>query len=138
STYVELCGFGPSAVAGAIGFQGGVWENSTVRVHPSGKVNVYTGTSPHGQGHDTTFSQVVADKLGIPMEDIEFVFNDTKAISMGWGTYGSRSVAVGGTAVAMATNRIVEKAKKIAAHELEVAVDDVEFEKGVFSVKGVP
>jgi carbon-monoxide dehydrogenase large subunit len=138
STYVELCGFGPSAVAGAIGFQGGVWENSTVRVHPSGKVNVYTGTSPHGQGHDTTFSQVVADKLGIPMEDIDFIFNDTKAISMGWGTYGSRSVAVGGGAVSMAADRIVDKAKKIAAHELEVSVDEIDFSNGVFQVKGVP
>lgn len=138
STYVELCGFGPSAVAGAIGFQGGVWENSTVRVHPSGKVNVYTGTSPHGQGHDTTFSQVVSDKLGIPMEDIEFVFGDTRAISMGWGTYGSRSVAVGGGAVSMAADRIVDKAKKIAAHELEVSEEDIDFSDGIFQVKGVP
>ncbi len=138
STYVELCGFGPSKVAGAIGFQGGVWENSTVRVHPSGKVTVYSGTSPHGQGHATTFGQVVAEKLGIPMEDIELVFGDTKAISMGWGTYGSRSVAVGGTAVAIATDRIIAKAKIIAAHELEVSVDELVFEKGVFSVKGTP
>ena len=130
STYVELCGFGPSAVAGAIGFQGGVWENSTVRVHPTGTVNVYTGTSPHGQGHDTTFSQVVSDKLGIPMEDIEFVFSDTRAISMGWGTYGSRSVAVGGGAVSMAADRIVDKAKKIAAHELEVSDEDIDFSDG--------
>lgn len=138
STYVELCGFGPSAVAGAIGFQGGVWENSTVRVHPSGKVTVFSGTSPHGQGHATTFGQVVADKLGVPMDDIEFVFNDTKAVSMGWGTYGSRSTAVGGAAVSMAADRVVEKAKKIAAHELEVSIEDIEFEKGVFRVKGVP
>lgn len=138
STYVELCGFGPSAVAGAIGFQGGVWENSTVRVHPSGKVTVFAGTSPHGQGHATTFGQVVSDKLGIPMDDIEFVFNDTKAVSMGWGTYGSRSTAVGGGAVSMAADRVVDKAKKIAAHELEVSTEDLEFEKGVFKVKGVP
>lgn len=138
STYVELCGFGPSAVAGSIGFQGGVWENATVRVHPSGKVTVFCGTSPHGQGHDTTFSQVVSEKLGIPIEDIEFVFSDTQAVSMGWGTYGSRSVAVGGGAVAIATDRIIEKAKKIAAHELETSVEDIEFENGVFKVKGVP
>lgn len=138
STYVELCGFGPSAVAGAIGFQGGVWENSTVRVHPSGKVNVYTGTSPHGQGHGTTFSQIVSDKLGVPMEDIDFVFNDTRAISMGWGTYGSRSLAVGGAAVAIATDRLVDKAKKIAAHELEVSVEDIDLTDGIFQVKGVP
>ncbi|SFE52792.1 xanthine dehydrogenase family protein molybdopterin-binding subunit [Alteribacillus iranensis] len=138
STYVEMCGFGPSEVVGAVGFQGGTWENSTVRVHPSGKVTVFCGTSPHGQGHDTTFSQVVADKLGIPIEDIEFVFSDTKSVSMGWGTYGSRSTAVGGAAVSFAADRVVEKAKKIAAHELEVAEEDVEFENGTFSVKGVP
>lgn len=138
STYVELCGFGPSAVAGAIGFQGGVWENSTVRVHPSGKVTVFAGTSPHGQGHATTFGQIVAEKLGIPMDDIEFVFNDTKAVSMGWGTYGSRSTAVGGAAVAIAADRIIEKARKIAAHELEASQEDVDFKNGVFQVKGVP
>lgn len=138
STYVELCGFGPSKVAGAIGFQGGVWENSTVRVHPTGKVTVYTGTSPHGQGTATSFSQVVAEKLGIPLEDVEVVSGDTQAISMGWGTYGSRNTAVGGAAVAIATDRIIEKAKKIAAHELEVSFEDVEFTNGVFQVKGVP
>lgn len=138
STYVELCGFGPSKVAGAIGFQGGVWENSTVRVHPSGKVTVYSGTSPHGQGHATTFGQIVADKLGIPMDDIELVFSDTRAISMSWGTYGSRSTPVGGAAVAIAADRVVEKAKKIAAHELEAAADDIIFESGIFQVKGVP
>lgn len=138
STYVELCGFGPSAVAGAIGFQGGVWENATIRVHPSGKVTVFCGTSPHGQGHNTTFSQVVSDKLGVPIEDIEFVFSDTRAVSMGWGTYGSRSVAVGGGAISIAADRIIEKAKKIAAHELETSVEDLEFENGVFKAKGVP
>ncbi|MFM1650552.1 xanthine dehydrogenase family protein molybdopterin-binding subunit [Brevibacillus sp. B_LB10_24] len=138
STYVELCGFGPSKVAGAIGFQGGVWENSTVRVHPSGKVNVYTGTSPHGQGTETSFSQVVAEKLGIPMEDVEIIHGDTQSISMGWGTYGSRTTAVGGAAVAIATDRVIEKAKKIAAHELEVAEEDLEFSAGVFQVAGVP
>lgn len=138
STYVELCGFGPSKVAGAIGFQGGVWENATVRVHPSGKVTVYCGTSPHGQGHDTTFSQIVSDKLGIPMEDIDFVFSDTRAISMGWGTYGSRSTAVGGTAVANATDRVIDKAKRIAAHELEVVLEEIIFENGIFTAKGAP
>ncbi|MBU8880735.1 molybdopterin-dependent oxidoreductase [Bacillus sp. FJAT-29790] len=136
STYVELCGFGPSAVAGAIGFQGGVWENSTVRVHPSGKVTVFSGTSPHGQGHATTFGQIVAEKLGVPMDDIEFVFSDTKSVSMGWGTYGSRSTAVGGAAVSIACDRVIEKAKKIAAHELEVAVEDLTFENGIFYVEG--
>jgi carbon-monoxide dehydrogenase large subunit len=138
STYVELCGFGPSKVAGAIGFQGGVWENSTVRVHPTGKVSVYTGTSPHGQGTATTFAQVVAEKLGIPLEDVELVHGDTHSVSMGWGTYGSRATAVGGAAVSIAADRVIEKAKKIAAHELEVAEEDLEFSDGVFQVKGVP
>ncbi|WP_338470517.1 molybdopterin cofactor-binding domain-containing protein [Niallia sp. XMNu-256] len=138
STYVELCGFGPSKVAGAIGFQGGVWENATVRIHPSGKATVFCGTSPHGQGHATTFGQIVADKLGIPLDDIEFVFSDTKSVSMGWGTYGSRSTAVGGGAIAYAADRVVEKAKKIAAHELEAAEEDIVFENGIFQLKGVP
>ena len=138
STYVELCGFGPSAVAGAIGFQGGVWENSTVRVHPRGTVTVFTGTSPHGQGHATSFSQIVSEKLGIPMEDIELVFSDTKSVSMGWGTYGSRSMAVGGAAVSIATDRVIEKAKKIAAHELETTVEEIAFEDGCFFVKEAP
>lgn len=138
STYVELCGFGPSAVAGAIGFQGGVWENSTVRVHPRGTVSVFTGTSPHGQGTATTFAQIVADKLGIPIEDVELIHGDTQSISMGWGTYGSRTTAVGGAAVSIATDRVIEKARRIAAHELESTVDQVEFIKGQFSVKGDP
>ncbi|MCM3568653.1 xanthine dehydrogenase family protein molybdopterin-binding subunit [Neobacillus mesonae] len=138
STYVELCGFGPSKVAGGIGFQGGIWENATVRVHPRGSVTVYCGTSPHGQGHATTFGQIVSEKLGIPMDDIELVFSDTKSVSMGWGTYGSRSVAVGGSSVAIAADRVIDKAKKIAAHELEVSVEEIVFEEGIFSVKGSP
>lgn len=138
SSYVELSGFGPSAVAGGIGFQGGIWENSTVRVHPTGKVTVFTGTSPHGQGHDTTFTQIVADKLGIPYEDINFVFNDTKAVSMGWGTYGSRSLAVGGNAVALSTDKVIEKGRIIAAHLLQSEVENVAFEKGVYFVKSDP
>lgn len=138
STYVELCGLGPSKVAGAIGFQGGLWENATVRVHPSGTVSVYTGTSPHGQGTETAFAQVVAEKMGIPIEDIEIIHGDTQSISMGWGTYGSRGTPVGGAAVAIATDRVMEKAKKIAAHELEVAEEDLEFLDGIFQVKGVP
>src|SRR5699024_9634044 len=109
SSYVELSGFGPSAVAGGIGFQGGIWENSTVRVHPTGKVTVCTGTSRHGQCHDTTFTHIVVVKLGIPYEDINFVFNDTIAVSMGWGSYGSRSLAVGGNAVALSTDKVIEK-----------------------------
>ncbi|GED17372.1 xanthine dehydrogenase family protein molybdopterin-binding subunit [Aneurinibacillus migulanus] len=138
STYVELCGLGPSKVAGAIGLQFGQWENATVRVHPSGKVIVLTGASPHGQGEDTTFAQVVADKLGVPLEDIEVLHGDTQMIPMGWGTYGSRTTPVGGAAVAIAAERVTEKAKKIAAHELEVSIEDLEFSDGVFQVKGVP
>lgn len=138
STYVELCGFGPSKIAGAVGFQGGLYENSTVRIHPSGKVTVFIGASPHGQGEGTTFAQVVSDRLGVPLEDIEIVSGDTHVISMGWGTYGSRTTPVAGGAVALATDRVIEKAKKIAAHELEVSEDDLEFEEGVFQVKGVP
>lgn len=138
STYVELCGFGPSKVAGALGFQGGLWENATVRVDPSGKVTVFTGASPHGQGEETTFAQVVGEKLGVSVEDIEVHYGDTRTVTLGWGTYGSRTTPVAGAAVAMAADKVVEKAKKIAAHELEVAVEDVEFSTGVFQVKGVP
>ena len=138
STYVELCGLGPSKVAGAIGFGGGLWENSSIRVHPSGKVTIFTGASPHGQGEGTTFAQVVADKFGIPLEDIEFVSGDTLIISMGWGTYGSRTTPVAGGALSIAADRIVEKAKIIAAHELGVPLEDVAFAKGIFSIKEQP
>jgi carbon-monoxide dehydrogenase large subunit len=138
STYVEICGLGPSKVAGAVGFQGGLWESATVRVHPSGKISVFTGASPHGQGEETTFAQIVSQKLGVPVEDIEIVHGDTDRISMGWGTYGSRTTPVGGTAIAIACDRVLEKAKKIAAHALEVSEADLDFEDGTFQVKGVP
>ncbi|HKX19258.1 MAG TPA: xanthine dehydrogenase family protein molybdopterin-binding subunit [bacterium] len=138
STYVEICGLGPSAVAGAVGFQGGLWESATVRLHPTGKATVYTGTSPHGQGEETTFAQIVADQLGLPIEDIEVVHGDTGAISMGWGTYGSRSTVVGGAAIAVASQRVRDKAAKIAAHMLEAAESDLTFERGRFSVRGTP
>lgn len=138
TTYVEICGLGPSQVAGAVGFQGGLWESAQVRIHPTGKVTVFTGSSPHGQGEETTFAQIVADRLHIPVEDVEIVHGDTARISMGWGTYGSRSTPVGGSAIALATERVIEKAKKIAAHMLEVGEADVEFEEGQFRVKGAP
>lgn len=138
TTYVEICGLGPSQVAGAVGFQGGLWESSTVRVHPTGKVTAFTGASPHGQGEETTFAQIVADKLHIPVEDVEIVHGDTARISMGWGTYGSRSTPVGGSALSVATDRVIEKAKKIAAHMLEAAAEDIEFHEGSFQVKGMP
>lgn len=138
SSYVEICGLGPSQVAGAVGFQGGLWESALVRMHPTGKVAVYIGTSPHGQGEETTFAQIVADELGVPVDDVEIVHGDTSAIPMGWGTYGSRTTPVGGSAVAVAARRLVAKAKRIAAHLLEAAEEDVVFEDGRFYVKGTP
>ncbi len=119
STYVEVCGLAPSPAAGAMGFQGGLWEPATVRMLATGKVVVLTGTSPHGQGEETTFAQMVGDMLGVPVEDVDVVHGDTGAIPMGWGTYGSRSTAVGGTAIYKATQKVIEKAKKVAAHLLE-------------------
>ncbi|NMP23407.1 xanthine dehydrogenase family protein molybdopterin-binding subunit [Sulfobacillus harzensis] len=138
STYVEMCGLGPSQVAGAVGFQGGLWESAMVRVHPGGKVTVFTGASPHGQGEETTFAQIVADRLGLPMADIEVVHGDTDRIAMGWGTYGSRTTAVGGGALALAADRVIAKAKTIAAHMLEVPVEAVEFGQGQFHAEGNP
>lgn len=136
STYVEMCGLGPSQVAGAVGFQGGLWESATIRLHPSGKATVLTGISPHGQGEETTFAQVVSDRLGIAVEDIDVVHGDTDRVSMGWGTYGSRSTAVGGGALAQASDRIVAKAKLIAAHMLEIPADAVRYEAGTFFPEG--
>lgn len=138
TTYVEICGLGPSRIAGAVGFQGGLWDSATVRIHPTGKVTAFTGTSPHGQGEETTFAQIIASRLGVPVEDIEIIHGDTSRIAMGWGTYGSRTTPVGGNAMAIATDRVIEKAKKIAAHMLEVAAEDLDFTEGAFQVKGVP
>jgi aerobic carbon-monoxide dehydrogenase large subunit len=138
STYVEVCGLAPSAAAGAMGFQGGLWENATVRVHPSGKATVFTGASPHGQGEETTFAQLVSHETGIPFDDIEVVHSDTDRIAFGWGTYGSRSTAVGGAALVYASRNVIEKATRFAAHMLEVSADDIDFNDGVFSVKGSP
>jgi aerobic carbon-monoxide dehydrogenase large subunit len=138
STYVELCGLGPSSVCGATGFQGGLWGSSTVRISPTGKVTVYTGAHPHGQGEETTFSQIVAEELGIPVEDIDVVHGDTKETPMGMGTYGSRTTPVEGASIALSARKVREKAKKIAAHLLEVGENDLEFKDGKFTVKGVP
>lgn len=138
STYVEICGLGPSKVAGAVGFQGGLWESGTVRVHPTGKVSVFTGASPHGQGEETTFAQIVSQKFGIPQEDIEVIHSDTNRVPMGWGTYGSRTTPVGGAAIANAADKVLTKAKKIAAHMLEASEEDIDFAEGSFKVKGVP
>ena len=137
-TYVEICGLGPSQVAGAIGFQGGLWESAIVRVHPSGKVNVFIGASPHGQGEETTFAQVVADELGFGVDDIKVIHGDTDSTPMGWGTYGSRTTAVGGAALTVAARKIKEKAKLLASHLLEAEVEDMDYADGKFFVKGSP
>jgi aerobic carbon-monoxide dehydrogenase large subunit len=138
STYVELCGLGPSAVCGATGFQGGLWGSSTVRISPTGKATVYTGAHPHGQGEETTFAQIVADELGLPLDDIDLIHGDTKTTPMGMGTYGSRTTPVEGASIALSARKVREKARKIAAHLLEVGPDDLEFQAGKFTVKGVP
>ena len=138
STFIEACGLAPSAMAGALGAQAGLWESALVRVNPTATVTVYTGSSSHGQGHLTTFSQIVADKLGISVEDVDVVHSDTDKVQFGMGSYGSRSAAVGGSAIALSVDKVIEKGKKIAAHLLEADVGDMTFEDGQFSVKGAP
>src|SRR3989441_1114161 len=130
STYIEACGPAPSAVAGALGAGAGLWESGQVRVHPAGAVTVYTGSHSHGQGHETTFAQLVADELGIPMEQIEIVHGDTAQIPFGMGTYGSRSACVGGSAIVKCLDKIKEKGRKIAAHLLEANEQDLDFAGG--------
>jgi carbon-monoxide dehydrogenase large subunit len=136
STYIEACGIAPSAVVGSLGARAGLFEVGQVRVQPTGKVSVYTGSHSHGQGHETTFAQVVADKLGISMDDVEIIHGDTESVAFGMGTYGSRSLAVGGTAIVKSIDKIIEKGKKIAAHLLEASADDIDFANGQFTVKG--
>ena len=136
STFTEMCGLAPSRVLGALSYVGGGWENAHVRMLPTGKVEVVTGTSPHGQGHETAWSQIVADKLGVPFEDVEVLHGDTAISVRGLDTYGSRSLPVGGIALAMAADKVVEKAKVIAAHLLEANADDLEFSGGSFTVRG--
>ena len=139
STYVEVCGFVPSDVARkALGLTPGGWESSTVRVHPTGKVTVITGTSPHGQGHATSWSQIIETELGVPFDDVEVIHGDTAFAPYGLGTYGSRSLAVGGTAVHLAASKVRDKALQVAAQMLEASADDVEFAGGAFTVKGSP
>jgi aerobic carbon-monoxide dehydrogenase large subunit len=138
TTYVEICGLGPSQVAGAVGFQGGLWESAIVRFHPTGKVHVFIGSNPHGQGEETTFAQIVADEVGVDVNDVKVIHGDTDITPMGWGTYGSRTTAVGGAALAIATRKVKEKAKVIAAHLLEAAVEDMDYADGKFFVKGSP
>ena len=138
STYVEICGMAPSAVAYALGARAGVWESALVRVHPTGKVTVYSGASGHGQGHETTFAQVAAAEFGIPVEDVEVVESDTAQVQQGTGTFGSRSAVVGGTAIHMSATKIKDKARRIAAHMLEAAPEDVVYEDGKLFVQGAP
>jgi aerobic carbon-monoxide dehydrogenase large subunit len=136
STYIEACGIAPSALVGALGARAGLYEAATVRVHPTGSVTVFTGSHSHGQGHETTFAQLVVEKLGVAFENIEVVHGDTDRIPFGMGTYGSRSAAVGGSAIVKAMDKIIEKGKKIAAHLLEANVADVEFSDGKYRVAG--
>ncbi len=138
STFTEMCGLAPSRVLGSLSYGAGGWEHASVRMLPSGKVEVITGTSPHGQGHVTSWSQIAADALGIPFEDIEVRHGDTAVAHKGMDTYGSRSLVVGGYAVQVACDKVVAKAKRVAAHLLEAAEDDVEFDAGTFQVKGSP
>ncbi|MBA3311083.1 MAG: xanthine dehydrogenase family protein [Nocardioidaceae bacterium] len=136
STFTEMCGLAPSRVLGALSYAAGGWEHASVRMLPSGKVEVITGSSPHGQGHATAWSQIVADRLGIPFDDIEVLHGDTAISTRGLDTYGSRSLVVGGMAVVAAADKVIEKAKPIAAHLLEANPDDLEFAGGKFTVKG--
>ena len=138
STYIEACSIAPSKVVGSLGAQAGLWESGKVQVHPTGKVSVFTGSHSHGQGHETTMAQIVADHLGIPMDDVEIVHGDTGRVPFGMGTYGSRSASVGGTAIVMSLDKIKEKGKKIAAHLLEANPKDMEYVGGQFVVKGSP
>jgi len=136
SAYIEACGIAPSSVAGALGARAGLFEAGEVRVHPTGTVTVFTGTHSHGQGHETTFAQVVADRLGIGLDAVDIQHGDTDKSVFGMGTYGSRSLAVGGTAIVMALDKVIAKGKKIAAHLLEASDADIEFIGGEFRVAG--
>jgi len=138
STYIEMCGLAPSQVLASLRYAAGGWEAATIRCHPTGKVTVITGTSPHGQGHVTAWSQIVADELGVPFEDVEILHGDTAISPLGMDSYGSRSLSVGGVALHYAAEKVVTKARTIAAHELEVSEEDLEYSSGTFSVKGAP
>jgi carbon-monoxide dehydrogenase large subunit len=136
SSYIEACGIAPSNIAGALGARAGLFECGEIRVHPTGSVTVFTGSHSHGQGHETTFAQVVAARLGIPVENVDIVHGDTGRVPFGMGTYGSRSISVGGAAIMKALDKIEAKAKKIAAHLMEASDADIEFANGEFTVKG--
>ena len=136
STYIEACGIAPSAVVGSLGARAGLYEVANIRVNPTGSITVFTGTHSHGQGHETTFAQLIADRFGVPMSQVEIVHGDTAKIPFGMGTYGSRSIAVGGSAMVKAAEKIIAKGKRIAAHLLEASADDIEFKDGKFQVAG--
>jgi carbon-monoxide dehydrogenase large subunit len=136
STFTEMCGLAPSRVLGALNYAAGGWEHAQVRVLPTGNIEVVTGSSSHGQGHETAWSQLVADKLGVPFENVEVLHGDTQISQRGLDTYGSRSLTVGGMAVLAAADKVIEKAKVVAAHLMEASEEDIEFADGKFSVKG--
>jgi carbon-monoxide dehydrogenase large subunit len=136
SSYIEACGLAPSNIAGALGARAGLFEAGEVRVHPTGSVTVFTGSHSHGQGHETTFAQLVAARLGLSPDQVDIVHGDTGRVPFGMGTYGSRSLSVGGTAIMKALDKIEAKAKKIAAHLMEASDADIEFAGGEFTVKG--
>jgi aerobic carbon-monoxide dehydrogenase large subunit len=136
STYIEACGLAPSAVVGSLGARAGLYESGQVRVHPTGSVTVYTGSHSHGQGHETTFAQIVSEYLGVAHEQVDVVHGDTASVAFGMGTYGSRSLAVGGSALVKALEKVVAKGKQISAHLLEAADSDMEFKDGMFRVAG--
>jgi aerobic carbon-monoxide dehydrogenase large subunit len=138
STYTEMCGLAPSRVLGALNYGAGGWESVSIRVLPTGKVEVVSGSTPHGQGHVTAWSQIVSDQLGVPFEDISVLYGDTRVAVKGMDTYGSRSLAVGGVAMVMACEKVRDKAKVVAAHMLECSADDLEFTEGAFRVRGNP
>ncbi len=138
SSYMEMCGLAPSRALASLNYTAGGWESATVRVLPTNKIQVVTGTSPHGQGHETSWSMIVADKLGVSPDDVEVLHSDTSISPHGMDTYGSRSLSVGGTAVWLAADKVIAKARAIAAHQLEAAEEDVEFSAGTFSVRGSP
>jgi carbon-monoxide dehydrogenase large subunit len=136
STFVEACGLAPSAAAGSLGAGVGLWESAEVRVNPVGTVEVLTGCHSHGQGHETTFAQLVADRFGLPIDNVSIVHGDTDKVQFGMGTYGSRSGPVGMSAIMKALDKVEEKAKKIAAHVLEASEDDIVIEGGEAKVAG--
>ncbi|MGH3694755.1 MAG: xanthine dehydrogenase family protein molybdopterin-binding subunit [Pseudonocardiaceae bacterium] len=137
STFTEMCGWAPSRLLGALSYAAGGWEHASIRMLATGKVEVVTGCSPHGQGHETAWSQVVADRLGVPFDDVEVLHGDTQISARGFDTYGSRSVVVGAIAVLKAADNVLDKARKVAAHLLECSERDLEFAEGKFTIKGI-